>query len=181
MKGFSKALCLSHLQSNTAQTFNLTSSFHTATTIYPSVTPISAKLAPFISKAAVRDTYYTETLSLDTHTRTHSRISKAMTTLFLNAVKTLVKLTHSSFRLTTLLLCEEKGQASWDVGITQSTFYPKSFYTLISSPKNRFYCGASLKKKKAAVCYSTATFIVVIISLTMMTVKILQLPVKTHK
>lgn len=67
VKEFSKALCSSHLQSNTAHTFKLTSTFHTAETIYPSVTPISAKLAPFISKAAVRDTYYTETLSLDTH------------------------------------------------------------------------------------------------------------------
>lgn len=112
VKEFSKALCSFHLQSNTAHTFKLTSAFHTAATIYPSVTPISAKLAPFISKAAVRDTYYTETLSADTHTHAHSRIGNPMTTLFLNAVKTLVKSMHSSFRLTTVLLCEEKGQVS---------------------------------------------------------------------
>ncbi len=122
MKEFSKALCLSNLQSNAAHTFKLTPAFHTAATIYPSVTPISAKLAPFISKAAVRDTYYTETLSLDTHTHTHSRIGNPMTTLFLNAVKTLVKSMHSSFRLTTVLLCEEKGQVSRDAGAALSPF-----------------------------------------------------------
>lgn len=70
VKVLSKALCSSHLQSNTAHTLRLTSAFHTAATIYPSVTPISAKLAPFISKAAVRDTYYTETLS-PRHAYTH--------------------------------------------------------------------------------------------------------------
>lgn len=59
--------------------------FHTAAAIYPSVTPISAELAPFISKAAVRDTYNAESLSLDTHTRTHSRTRNTMTTLFLYA------------------------------------------------------------------------------------------------
>lgn len=103
VKEFSKASCSSHLQSHTARTFKLTSAFHTAATIYPSVTPISAELAPFISKAAVRDSYYTETLSLDTHTQTHSRSGNTMTTLFLSAVKTLVKSMHSSFRLTTVL------------------------------------------------------------------------------
>lgn len=60
----------SHLQSNSAADFKPTSAFHSAATIYLSVTPISAKLAPFISKAAVRDTYYTETLSPDT--RSHA-------------------------------------------------------------------------------------------------------------
>lgn len=66
-------------------TFKPAPAFHTAAAIYPSVTPISAELAPFISKAAVRDTYNTETLSLDTHTQTHSRSRNAMTTLFLYA------------------------------------------------------------------------------------------------
>lgn len=66
-------------------TFKPASAFHTAAAIYPSVTPISAELAPFISKAAARDTYYAESLSLDTHTRTRSRTKNAMTTLFLNA------------------------------------------------------------------------------------------------
>lgn len=66
-------------------TFNPAPAFHTAAAIYPSVTPISAKLAAFISKTAVRDTYNAEILSLDTHTRPHSRTRNAMTTLFLHA------------------------------------------------------------------------------------------------
>lgn len=66
-------------------TFKQASASHTAAAIYPSVTPISTELAPFISKAAVRDTYYAETLSLDTPRQTRSRTGNAMTTLFLNA------------------------------------------------------------------------------------------------
>lgn len=66
-------------------TFKPASASHAAAAIYPSVTPISAKLAPFISKAAVRDTYYAETLSLDTPSRNRSRTGNATTTLFLNA------------------------------------------------------------------------------------------------
>lgn len=62
-------------------TFKPTRAFHTVAAIYPSVTPISAELAPFISKAALRDTYNAEILSLDTHTQTHSRTRNYFTSL----------------------------------------------------------------------------------------------------
>lgn len=112
LKGILLISSSSHLQRNAAHTFKPTLVFHTVATIYPSVTPISAKLSPFISKAAVRDTYYRETLSLHTHPHSHSIIRSSMTTLILIAVKILVKSMHSSFRLTALLLREVQGQAS---------------------------------------------------------------------
>lgn len=49
------------------------------------------------------------------HIHTHS-LNDQEPDLFLDAVKILVKSMHSSLRLTTVLLCEEKGQVSWDVG-----------------------------------------------------------------
>lgn len=156
-KPFSKSLCCSHLQSNPTPTFKLTSAFHTATTIYPSVTPISVKLAPFISKAAVRDTYYTETFSLDT-------LKEGSGTLysFTEPWKTLL----NQRRLTTVWFGEKK---IWYLETCTS------IQTLIHSPKCPYF------HKKCCRLLQYSTFMVVIISLTMMTVKILQLPVKTHK
>lgn len=72
----------------------------------------------------------------------------------------------SSFRLTTVLLCWDKGQVSWDV-------------SLLLTPKPLLVSHIVSKKRFCFLLQRTHT--VVIISLTMMTVKILQLPVKTHK
>lgn len=76
----------------------------------------------------------------------------------------------SSFRLTTVLLCWDKGQVSWDVSLLLT---PKPLLVSYIISKKRFWSAAS--------CHSADTHTVVIISLTMMTVKILQLLVKTHK
>lgn len=53
-----------------------------------------------------------------------------MTTLFLIAVRKLVKSMHSSFGLTTVLLCKVKGQVPWGAG--------KALSTLPSSKPFRF-------------------------------------------
>lgn len=95
----------------------------------------------------------------------------------------------SCYRLTTVLLSEQRVKYSVMVERLWAFFFFFKIGLSSSLGKNRFYSDFSRKKKKekekkkttAAACYSTATFTVVIISLTMMTVKILQLPVKTHK
>lgn len=70
---------------------------------------------------------------------------------------------HGSFRLVRVGYPE----------IEEQLLFTSNPVTVSSKQNHRFQSGAA--------CYSTDTFTVVIIRLTMMTVKILQLPVKTHK
>lgn len=91
-------------------TFKPAPAFHTAAAIYPSVTPISAELAPFISKAAVRDTYNAKPFPLIRIRGPTQGPGTPWLLYFSTPVKNRhVESMHGSFRLTAVLAYWEEG------------------------------------------------------------------------
>lgn len=153
MMEFSKALRSPHLRCDAARTLEPTPAFHTVATIYPSVTPISAKLPPFISKAAVRDTYYAETLSPHHAREPLNQARVPMTILFLIACENPRQINARFYRVNHSFALRGKGSGIRRGGSSSRVcFFTLSTFTC--SPRNSISLRCLKRKKKRNGGYS---------------------------